>query len=142
MLRSALPLSIFVVMLQNALLLQLLLLIQERLLLFPEDVGDAALPPAFESGSEEALFQKGHLGLYCLDSLHSDRKVFIYGDWRREKKVERKNLSDLNFNYVMTNLFSSTDCSFKSLLICFLIKLSSHVCTAEVTPVRHNIKNK
>lgn len=128
MLRSALPLSIFVVMLQNALLLLLLvLLIQERLLLFPEDVGDTALPPAFESGSEEALFQKGHLGLYCLDSLHSDRKVFIYRDWRKEKKVERKNLCYFSFDYVMTNLFSSIDCSFKFLLICFLIKLSSHV---------------
>ena len=53
------------------------LLIKERVLLITEDVGDAALPPPFESGGEETLFQKGHLGLYCLDSLHPDHWGFI-----------------------------------------------------------------
>lgn len=47
------------------------LLAEQRL--FAEDGADAALPPAFEGGGEEALFQKGHLCLRRLDVLHPDR---------------------------------------------------------------------
>lgn len=46
------------------------------MLLFTEDVGNTALPPSFESGSKETLFQKGHLGLHCLNSLHPDHSAF------------------------------------------------------------------
>lgn len=49
------------------------------MLLFTEDVGDTALPPAFESSGEETLFQKRHLGLYCLNSLHAAHWGFIQG---------------------------------------------------------------
>lgn len=47
------------------------------MLLFTEEIGNAALPPAFESGGEETLFQKGHLGLHSLNSLHPDHFGFI-----------------------------------------------------------------
>lgn len=59
-------------LLQNALLL-MQLLAEERVLLLAEEGANAALPPALERGGEEALSQKGHLGLYRLNVLHADR---------------------------------------------------------------------
>lgn len=53
--------------------------------MFTKDVGNATLPPAFESSGEETLFQKGHLGLHCLNSLHPDHCGFI----QREDEIDR-----------------------------------------------------
>ena len=64
------------------------------LLLFTQEVGNTALPPAFESGGEETLFQKGHLGLHCLNGLHPDLRGFTQrgDDQGRLSKREQNKL--------------------------------------------------
>lgn len=58
------------------------------MLLFTQEVGDTALPSAFESGGEETLFQKGHLGLHCLNGVHpgQSRRAEVEG----KKQVRNK----------------------------------------------------
>lgn len=76
------------------------------MLLFSEEVGNAALPPALESGGEETLFQKGHLGLHCLYSLHLDCCGFIQRGDDRGRLKQRDNklivLIHFIFNFIIT----------------------------------------
>lgn len=60
------------------------------MLLFTKEIGNATLPPAFESSGKETLFQKGHLGLHCLNSLHPDHCGFIQGGPSKQADVKEK----------------------------------------------------
>lgn len=42
-----------------------------------QDVGDTALPPAFEGASEETLFKNRDLSLHCLNTVHYELFDFI-----------------------------------------------------------------